>query len=275
MSDYSLKILGNFEFSAREIIDVFLVAFLIYHTYKLLTHTRAIPVVLGLTLLAVISVTAQWLELDTLSWVFDIISNYIIIAVLIILQPELRRIFFRFSQVRWFRTVFSIQQVPSEEILQACMQMADEKTGGLMILGNQVSLKDHIQGGIPLNAKISRELLVSIFYGKNPLHDGAVIIEGDNVVSAATYLPLSNSSQLKRTHGARHRAGLGIAEETDCLTLIVSEEKGKLSVCFLGELREGVDAVKLKSLLMAYNNNRLKEEWETIFPKPVKGASGR
>lgn len=247
-------------------IDIILVAFLIYQGYRILSRSRAVPVLFGFTIFLAFFWVSQRLHLDTLSWIFENVSTYLIIAVIVVLQPELRRIFYRMGEGRLFKGLFAnITTVPVEDISQALMQLATEKTGAIIILVNKVGLNPLIEGGIQLHANLSRELLLSIFYDKNPLHDGAVVIEGRSILAAATYLPLSSSPQLKRTHGARHRAGLGIAEESDALSLIVSEEKGKISVAYLGELKENIDGVVLKSILVAFNNNKLAEEWGIVF----------
>ncbi|RME92581.1 MAG: TIGR00159 family protein, partial [Candidatus Hydrogenedentota bacterium] len=257
----------------RNIADILIVAFLIYQVYRRISHTRAVPVIIGFFLLFAMSYIARLLHLDTLRTVFDVISGYLVIALIVVLQQELRRFFYQLGQTKWYRAFVATQQVNVEEILSASTQMAEEKIGALIVLVNKQSLAQLVDGGIELDAILTRELLVSIFYEGNPLHDGAVIIEGERIVSAANYLPLSNSSQLKRTMGARHRSGLGISEESDAFVIIVSEEKGRISVCFLGNLKENINAVELKSLLGAFNANRLEEEWKLLFEKDISSAS--
>ncbi|MES0488586.1 MAG: diadenylate cyclase CdaA [Leptospirales bacterium] len=257
----------------RNAIDILLVAFITYQIIRLLRHTRATPVFIGLALLLTVSVISRILQLETVNWIFESISGYILIAMIVILQPELRRIFYTIGQTRWYRLLFQTREVPVDEIYQAGMQLSEVKTGALFVLVNKIGLKHISEGGIAIDAKLTKELLVSIFYGQNPLHDGAIIIEGNQILSAATYLPLSNSDQLKKTHGARHRAGLGISEESDCLALVVSEEKGWITACYLGEMKEKVDHVKLKSLLMAFNSDRLSEEWNTLFAPTGSGKN--
>lgn len=253
--------------STKEILDVLLVTTLVYQVYKLLKNTRAMPVVLGTVLLLVVSFLANFLGLDTISWLFGVLSNYIIIGVLIILAPELRRLISQLGQGRWIKELFPVAQLPIDSVLSAIGSLKEDKVGSLIVISGRVGLKQLTENAIQLNAKISTELLVSIFFKQNPLHDGAAIIAGDLILSAATYLPMSSASQLKRTHGARHRAGLGISEESDALALITSEESGKVTLCFLGELKENIDMIALKSALNAYNSQRLKDEWDNIFPK--------
>ncbi|MDH5717792.1 MAG: diadenylate cyclase CdaA [Spirochaetia bacterium] len=265
MFDFNLKWSSILPY-LQNIIDISLVAFLIYHIYRLLSHSRALPVLIGLSVLIIVSTISKWVELETLSWLFELLSAYLIIAIIVILQPELRRAFYRLGHVNWNKMFYSPQNIPIEEITQACLQLAEEKTGALLVIVGKAGIKQTTESGILMQAKISKELLISIFYGDNPLHDGAVIIEEGNVVSAGTYLPLSSSSsQLKKTHGARHRAGLGITEESDVLAIVVSEEKGEISVCFQGQIRENIDAIVLKSVLSSFSANRLNEEFKTIF----------
>ena len=145
-------------------------------------------------------------QLETLSWLFDSISAYFVIAILVVLQPELRRLFYQIGQARWYRTLIQVQQVPVDEIATAIKQMSDAKCGAIMAIVNKVGLKQYSESGVQISGRVSREFLVSIFYGKNPLHDGAVVIEGQNVTAAACYLPMSTSSEVKRSYGARHRA---------------------------------------------------------------------
>ncbi|MDH4262508.1 MAG: diadenylate cyclase CdaA [Spirochaetia bacterium] len=249
----------------RNIIDIFLVFLFIYNIYKLIRHTRATPVIMGMTILFVVSIVSKLLKLETVTWIFEGFSAYVLIAIIVILQPELRRLFYRLGETRLYRLLFQTRNVPIEEILQACQQMMDEKTGALMVIVNHIGLRHLAEGGIPLQANLTKELLISIFYGENPLHDGAVIIEGSQIISAATYLPLSSSSRLKKTHGSRHRAGLGISEESDAISIVVSEQKRKISVCYMGEILESVDPIKLKSLLTAFNNDRLNNEWQNQY----------
>lgn len=249
----------------KNIIDILLVTVLAYQAYRLLRHSRATPVLIGMAILFIISLFSRLVQLETVTWLFESVSSYILITVIVILQPELRRMFYQIGQARWYRLLFKAQEIPVDEILQASHQLAEEKTGALIVVVNQIGLRHISEGGIMLQGKVSRELLLSIFYGKNPLHDGAVILEGSQLISAATYLPLSSSTKLKKTHGARHRAGLGISEESDALAIIVSEEKGKISLCYMNDLQENIDTIKLKSLLTAFNNDRLDEEWASFF----------
>lgn len=253
------------QFGIKDIFDIVIVSILIYQVYSLLSRTRAVPVLIGLVFIILLSIISRFFDLNTVGWLFDVFSNFFLIAMIVALQPELRRLFYNLGQVGWVRSLVSVNQLPVDDLLESLLQMSEKKTGALIVIVNKIGLKQLTEGGISLSANMSRELLGSIFYGQNPLHDGAVIIQGSSILSAASYLPLSSSSQLKRTHGARHRAGLGISEESDALSLIVSEETGSISVAYFGELREKLDSQTLKTLLYSFNSNRLSEEWDQLF----------
>ena len=219
---------SSFSDGLSSILDILIIAILIYYAYQWLKDTRAVPVVIGLMILTGISILARLFQLETLEWLFDALSAYMIIAIIVTLQPEMRRIFYRIGKIGWLNYFFQARRnININPIIKAVSQMKKEKIGALIILLNQIDLNQLKEGGIELDAKISKELLVSIFYGENPLHDGAILIENDKILYVATYLPMSTSPQLKKTHGARHRAALGIAEESDALAIIVSEEKKK------------------------------------------------
>ncbi|MCS6985191.1 MAG: diadenylate cyclase CdaA [Leptospiraceae bacterium] len=249
--------------SIRAWLDILLVAFLLYQIYRLVASSRAIPILVGLLLFLLLSPISRFLQLETLSFIFDIFSNFLIIAVIVTLQPELRRMFYRMGQASWIRQFMTLYQIPVDEILSSLQHFSETKTGALLVLVNKTGLQHLAESGIVLQAKLSRELLMSVFYEQNPLHDGAVIIEGHTITSAGVYLPLSTSAKLKKTHGARHRAAVGITEESDALAIVVSETTGKVSCAFMGELAEAVDINVLKSLLSAFNADRLAEEWES------------
>lgn len=248
-------------FSPKDIVDIILVTLVIYYGYRLVRQSRAVPILGGVALFLALTFLSHRGQLETLSWLFDSISAYFVIAILVVLQPELRRLFYQIGQARWYRTLIQVQQVPVDEIVTAVKQMSDAKCGAIMAIVNKVGLKQYSESGVQITGRISREFLVSIFFGKNPLHDGAVVIEGQNVVAAACYLPMSTSAEVKRSYGARHRAALGISEDSDAFVVVVSETNGKVSLAFLGEMKENVDQARLRKLLIAFNQNNLVEEW--------------
>ncbi|MBS0617037.1 MAG: TIGR00159 family protein [Spirochaetes bacterium] len=251
-------------FSARNLLDIFLVTLVVYYGYRLVRQSRAVPILGGAALFLALTFVSHRAQLETLSWLFDAMSAYFVIGLLVVLQPELRRLFYQIGQARWYRTLVQVQQVPVDEITTACKQFSDTKTGALIALVHKVGLRQYSEAGVQIQGRMSREILAAIFYGKNPLHDGAVIIEGQNILAAACYLPLSASAAVKRSYGARHRAAMGLSEDSDALTIVVSETNGKISLAFLGEMKEGVDQARLRKILVAFNENDLVSAWREL-----------
>lgn len=259
-----MQLFGAMNFSLRDILDIVLVTLVVYYGYRLVRQSRAVPILGGVALFLVLTFVSHRTQLETLSWLFDSISGYFVIGILVVLQPELRRLFYQIGQARWYRTFIQIQQVPVDEIVSSCKQMSEIKCGALIAIVNKVGLKQFSESGVQINGRASRELLAAIFYGKNPLHDGAVVIEGQTILAAACYLPMSTSGEVKRSYGARHRAALGLSEDSDSLVLVVSETTGKISASFLGDMKENVDQAKLRKLLIAFNQNNIVEEWKKL-----------
>lgn len=251
-------------FSPRDLLDIILVALVVYYGYRLVRQSRAVPILGGVALFLALTFLSHRAQLETLSWLFDSISAYFVIGILVVLQPELRRLFYQIGQARWYRTLIQVQQVPVDEIANACKQMSETRCGALMAIVNKVGLRQYSESGVQIGGRVTRELLSAIFYGKNPLHDGAVVIEGQNIISAACYLPMSTSAEIKRSFGARHRAALGLSEDSDALLIIVSETNGKISLAFLGEMKENIDQARLRKILIAFNQNTLSEEWKQL-----------
>ncbi len=258
---------------ALDVLDILIVTFVAYYFYRLLRHTRAVPVLIGLSILFIFAWSARILDLETITWLFEVFSSYFIIGILITLQPEMRRFFYRIGEAGWIRQFYNASKVNTEEIILAVNSMCEDGLGALIVILNKTGLEQMIELGVSLKAQLSKELLTTIFYGKSPLHDGAVIVKGEEIISASTYLPLSNSSQIKRSHGARHRAGLGISEESDALVIIVSEEKKRISIAFAGTLEENTDIETLRFLLDAFNHNTLNEKWTSILKYQKKYQS--
>ncbi len=248
------------------VIDILFITAIAYVVYRLIKNTRAIPVLSGFLLVFFVFVVAQWLNLETLEWLFEKTSSYVIIAILLILQPELRKMFYRMGVLRWMPKTPNIDSDRLIIIEEAVQYFQAHKIGALLVLTNTEEVYEIIEMGIKLRAKLSVELLISIFYPGNPLHDGAVCIDNEGIVSAANFLPLSNSILLSSTHGSRHRAGLGVSEEADVLVIIVSEETGTLSLAYSGKLRLRVSPKLLHSTLNHFHEHTLKERWATLVP---------
>ena len=216
------------------LLDIGLVAFFFYQLLFLLSRTRALQLLLGVILLILADVLAKYLELSTLSWLIKNISTYLVIGMIVLMQPELRRLAAGLEKKAVFRWLYPSQSVPVDHVLSAVRNMANKRVGSIIVILRNLRPMAIIERAVELNAKISSELIENIFWKKAPLHDGALVIEGQKIIAASCYLPLSNSPKLKKTHGARHRAALGISEESDALVIVTSEETGRISV-----LRDG------------------------------------
>ncbi|MGL4369514.1 MAG: diadenylate cyclase CdaA [Spirochaetota bacterium] len=238
----------------RNIIDILLVAYLLFKVYDYLSRTRAMQLLKGFIAIFVLAVLSSRLHLDTLNWVITNVTTSIILAVIIIFQPELRRLITQFGQRNWISGENAEDVLQLDELVNAITSMAEEKTGSLIVIERKTGLRSYIESGVVINAGISEELIRTIFFTNTALHDGAIIIQEGKIAAAACYLPLSDSKQLKKQHGARHRAALGIAEETDALVLVSSEETGSISVMANGRMYSKVRDSDLKNMILFFMN---------------------
>lgn len=220
----------------RPVLDVLLLAFLIYQTYQILVKTQAIVLVKGIFLLLGIYALAFFLDLSTVTWIMGILAPGLVIGLAIIFQPELRKIFMHLGQGRLFKTNDQPRAGIIESCVTACEVLAQSRRGALVVFARNVGLKEIIDKGVRLDALLSASLLVTVFSHDNPLHDGAVIVQDGRAAAAACFLPLSNQQDIKKSFGSRHRAALGISEETDAVVLVVSEETGALSLAYDSKL---------------------------------------
>lgn len=241
-----------------DIIQVILIAYFVYHLILWVKNTRAYTLLKGILFILAFVIVANLLGMEVIVWLIGNLGVAVFTAIIIIFQPELRK---ALEQVgdrsifdRWFRLRsgdedkrFSDQTV--NEITRACFEMGEVRTGALIVIERSIKLDEYERTGISVDAIVSEQLLVNIFEHNTPLHDGAVIIRGDRIAAATCYLPLSDSLSLDKKLGTRHRAGLGISEASDCLTIIVSEETGYVSYAMGGVLRKAVSQAELKEQL--------------------------
>jgi diadenylate cyclase len=234
-----------------EIIDVAVVAFALYQVLRLLRGTQGTQIVVGLILLAVVGVVSTSLNLVLLSWVFKNATPYIIIAILLIFQPELRRAMDQLGRIGHVGRPLSglnareYNQAISESI-RAAEWLSIKRTGALIAFERDVGLEDYAATGVRINAQISAEMLESIFYPNSPLHDGAVIVRGDRILAAGCLLPLPEDSGVRERMGTRHRAALGLSMASDALVVVVSEETGNISVIEEGKISRNLDPDSLR-----------------------------
>jgi diadenylate cyclase len=242
----------------RDIVDMLLVAFVVYYFLKYLKGTRALRMLIALLVLFAFSLGARWLGFKSLGLLVDSLRAFWVVAFVILFQPEIRNALGRFGRFRPLRFLLKseTETVVIEQLLQAVDEMKERGIGGLVVLERSIGLRDFIETGSHLEAKVSAPLLVSIFTPPSPLHDGACVIVGDSIVAAGCTLPLSDAREGAHLLGMRHRAGLGIASLTDAVSVVVSETSGKVSFANKGQLETGLNQAQLKQCL---TNALLKE----------------
>ena len=238
----------------RNVIDIALVFVIVYVVLKLLRGTRAVPTVVGLILLGMLYWLAIEQDFATLEFVLRYAVVYVGFAIIVLFQSEIRQalIYFanrlRFPIMRKQRGQFGGSVY--DEIVLAVTTLASEKTGALIVVERKVGLRNFVDAGVQLDARISYDLLVSIFHRETPLHDGAVVIQNERIAAASVFLPLTKNPSISRELGTRHRAAIGITEGSDAISLVVSEETGLITYVEAGEIRRNLDTTQLRKLLL-------------------------
>jgi diadenylate cyclase len=241
-----------------DLVDVAIVTVLFYKLYMFIRSTRAVTMFLGLLVIVAAGFLSEFLRLHALAWLIGSLKTIWLIGFLIVFQPELRRALAKLGQhpiVRPFVTRGEAHETV-DMIVNAVFEMSETRTGALVVLLGQAGIKGVVETGTPLHARISEELLVAIFQPPSPLHDGAVVIQGDQIVAAGCILPLTQDPRLSRALGTRHRAGIGISEEADCDVVIVSEETGTVSHTRGGQLVSHLSRDTLRETLTAAIDRR-------------------
>jgi diadenylate cyclase len=236
----------------RDVLDILLVAALLYRVLTLFRGTRAVHITVGLAVLAAATLAARTLELTTLGWLLDHFWSVWVVVLIVVFQPELRRALAWIGQGPVLQRLLAgsaERALMVEEVTQAMERLAARRIGALVVLERSAGLRPYAELGVALDALVSADLLTSVFLPYSPLHDGAVFIQGGRVVAAGCFLPLSRSTQLGRALGTRHRAALGITEETDAVAVVASEETGRLSVAVAGRIETVADATELRARL--------------------------
>ena len=238
-----------------DIVEILILAFLIYHILLWIKNTRAWSLLKGLAVVIVFVGIAALFNMSTILWIVQNVTGIAVMAIVILLQPELRSAMEELGQTNILSSLFNLDNTRTpegrfsdktiNEIVRACMQMSRVRTGALIVIEQTSPLQEYARTGIDMDALVTSQLLINIFEKNTPLHDGAVIISKNRIVAATCYLPLSEN-RMDKNLGTRHRAGVGISEVTDSLTIIVSEETGDISIAYRGALRQEVDADYLK-----------------------------
>ncbi|CCY58057.1 putative uncharacterized protein [Clostridium sp. CAG:632] len=249
-----------------DIIEIIIIAIVLYQVMGWFKKSRAWTLFKGIAVLALCWLVAAVFDLNTILWIFRNTISVGIIAIIIIFQPELRRALEQLGKQNFIATLFDSSSSERRErfttktmneLIKAAFEMSKNKTGALIVIEQNVALGDYERTGIPIDAVVSSQLLVNIFEHNTPLHDGAVIMRNNRIVAATCYLPLSDSLEINKELGTRHRAGIGISEVSDSMTIIVSEETGDVSVAVGGELFRGLDADNLRKKLSYIQNKSL------------------
>jgi len=239
-----------------DVLDVAIISYILYKLYFFIRGSRAAQMFIGLVLILVASVFVQLLGMSGLNWIFENMRTVWLVAFVILFQPELRKILIYIGQVPIIRKILkvSLTRRLTEDVLKAALELSKRGLGGLIVLVQNTSVKSILETGQKIQAEISTPLLVSIFHPRSPLHDGAVVIQNEIIEAAKCILPLSQNPDLDPRFGTRHRAALGLSEETDAVIIIISEETGKISIAFEGELYPELDYNKLRERLNDFVN---------------------
>jgi diadenylate cyclase len=247
----------------RGVVDILVVAFLVYQALMVVRGTRAGHILLGIFIMVALYGLSVWAGLEALRAVLSFTVPLVGLAIVVLFQSEIRRTLARLGRKRLLGFGAGFREPEAiNEILMAVETMAPQHVGALIVLERDIGLRTFIESGVALEARITRDLLLSIFAPGLPLHDGAVIIQKDRISAAACFLPLTTTPALARELGTRHRAAIGITEETDCLSLVVSEETGRISVCAFGELVQGLSLAEVRE--------RINRHFEVLHPGSIR-----
>ena len=259
-------------------MEVIIISFLVYHIMVWVKHTKVWALMKGIIIILAFILIAILLKMYTIMWIVENVLTLAVTAIIVILQPELRRALEELGRKNFLANILSFEKAVDErfsdktvnDLVKASFEMGKVKTGALMVIEQNVPLTEYERTGIEVDGLISSQLLINIFEHNTPLHDGAVIIRGNRVVSATCYLPLSDNMRISKELGTRHRAGVGISEATDALTIIVSEETGHVSVTYEGELSRNLDANGLREKLVMIQNKEVEEKKHKLWKGRAK-----
>lgn len=234
----------------QDLLDILLVAFVIYRIILLIRGTRTAQILLGFAVLGGAYFLSRWGDLMTLNWLLNHFLDYLILVILILFQDEIRRGLAQVgSQSRWWSHRRYLEPQVIDEVVAATTWLAERRVGALIVLERETGLRDVVEKGVALDARVARELIQSIFVRSSPVHDGAAIISAGRLAAAGCVLPLSTSTSIRKTLGTRHRAAIGLSERSDAAVIVVSEERGKISVAWQGRLHEELSSLELRGML--------------------------
>jgi len=255
------------------VVDILAVALLVYQFILIVRGRRAAHILTGLWILGIVYVVAVYAHLELLRSVLAGLAPYTAIALIVMFQSEIRRLLIRIGRSRWLGLGGQLERREMvDEIILALEQMVELRTGALIVVEREIGLRTFIESGVALDAAVSRDLLCSIFHPGGALHDGAVIVQGDRVAAAACFLPLTLNPLLQRRLGTRHRAAIGVTEETDALAVVVSEETRQMSIASRGDLEQDVTLERVRERLTRHSTGRVRKSesvtgrWNEVEP---------
>ena len=252
-----------------DVVEILIISFLVYNIMVWIKNTRAWSLLRGVIVILAFIVLAYLFNMTTILWIVKNVFSIAVIAIIVVLQPELRKALEELGRKNLFSSFIKLDSHGAyglfsdrtiKEITKACVEMGMVRTGALIVVRQKDDLSEYKQTGIDVDGIVTSQLLINIFEKNTPLHDGAVIIEGDRVASATCYLPLSDNMRLSKELGTRHRAAVGMSDVNDSMTVIVSEETGLISVAYNGVLARGLNAEELESQLTTIQNKPVEEE---------------
>ena len=234
-----------------DVVDILIVSLIVYEVLKLIRGTHAVQMALGIAVLVGMFYLSRGFQLETLNWLIRNVVGYVVFAAIVLMQGDIRRALVHLGRAPFFRAFRRFDRPVAdddiiEELVVAATSLSNKGTGALVVVERSIGLRNYIEGGIPLDARLTYDLMVSIFQTTSPLHDGAVIVQGDRVAAAACFLPLTINPRLSRELGSRHRAAIGITEENDAIAIVVSEETGIISLVMNGEIERSLTADQLR-----------------------------
>jgi diadenylate cyclase len=241
-----------------DVLDIAIVTVVIYEVLRAIRGTRTVQMTVGLALLVMAFYISRWGHLQTVDWLIRNLLGYLVFAVIVLFQSDIRRALAHLGRAPFFRLFLTTEGAEEtiDEIVVAATQLSSQRVGAIVVIERQIGMRNYIEAGLPLDALLTYDLLVSIFQTKSPLHDGAVIVQRDRVAAAACFLPLTVNPLLARHLGTRHRAAIGLTEENDAVAIIVSEETGNISMALDGRLEGPFDAASLKVRLKSLIESR-------------------
>src|SRR5881296_3540074 len=245
-----------------DLVDILVVSVLIYEVLKLIRGTRAVQMALGGGFLVALFYGSRWGHLETVNWLIRNMVGYLVFAVIVLFQSDIRRALAHLGRAPFFRYFAKPESAEEsiEELVVASSMLSSQRIGAIVAIERQIGLRNYIEGGIPLDSVLTYDLIMSIFQPTSPLHDGAVIVQDDRVAAAACFLPLTVNPKLSKELGSRHRAAIGLTEENDSVAIVVSEETGSISLVAEGQIERGVTVddlrTRLRSLILQRRSGR-------------------